>query len=125
MKDIIEVIVAPETYDLPTVIFIIGLCIILISIAIMYLKKKTLEDIRKDVYQLFLKAEHLMRDSGDGETKMEWVIDQTYLFLPRFVQFFVTRNMLKVLFEKWFLEIKDLLDDGKNNDSAKFIEDDE
>ena len=63
-----------------------------------------------------------MVESGSGPERLKWVVEKAYALLPKPIQFFVTPSMLSVLLNTWFLEIKDLLDDGKNNDSAKLGE---
>ena len=84
-----------------------------------YLRDKSLEDIRKDVYQLFLKAEHKYTESGTGKQKMKYVISQARMLLPNWLQFFITEELLEIVIEGWFQAVKDLLDDGKLNRSAE------
>jgi hypothetical protein len=85
----------------------------------LYLKEKTLEDIRADVYQLFLKAEHTYLETGSGQQKMKYVIQQARGLLPEWTKIFITDEMLERVVEIWFHSIKDLLDDGKLNGSGK------
>lgn len=83
-----------------------------------YLRNKTLEEIRADVYQLFLAAEHMHNETGAGKQKMEWVIKRARLLLPEWLQMFITEKFLMDVVQKWFDAVKDLLDDGKINNSA-------
>lgn len=105
-----------------TSVFVIILILILVLTIIMsvsYLKDRTLEEIRADTYQLFLKAEHAFRYSGAGKQKMEWVISRARSLLPSWAQAFITEESLRKILELWFREVKDLLDDGKVNGSQQ------
>ena len=70
-----------------------------------YIRDKTIDEIRVDVYHLFLKAEH--------------VVSQARKLLPSWLQYFVTDEFLESVIEKWFQAVKDLLDDGKLNGSEE------
>lgn len=83
-----------------------------------YLRDRSLENIRADVYQLFIKAEHTYLKTGSGKQKMKYVIQQARGLLPTWAQMIITDNMLEMVIEKWFKAVKDLLDDGKINKSA-------
>lgn len=105
---------------MPVLILVaVVLLIVTIVIAVQYLKQKGLNGIRADVYQLILKAEHMYRESGTGKQKFEWVIQQARGLLPKWLQVFVTEKALKEIVQNWFDGIKDLLDDGKINQSQK------
>lgn len=84
-----------------------------------YLKNRTLDEIRGDVYQLVLKAEHTYRLSSSGKQKMKWVVSQARKLLPGWLQLIISEEMLQKIIQVWFDEIKDLLDDGKMNGSQK------
>jgi len=90
-----------------------------IVIAIQYMKAKGLDGIRADVYQLILKAEHMYNESGAGKQKFEWVIQQARGLLPKWLQVLIPENALKKVIQKWFIGVKDLLDDGKVNGSQE------
>lgn len=83
-----------------------------------YLRDKTLNDIRADVYNLFLRAEHNPEVMESGK-KMEWVLRRAKLLLPSLAQVLITDKFLEDVVEGWFIAIKDLLDDGKINKSDK------
>lgn len=83
-----------------------------------YLRNKSMEEIRSEVYQLFLAAEHAYTESGSGKQKMKWVISKARALLPSWLQTFVTEDLLYKVIEGWFVAIKDLLDDGKYNKSV-------
>lgn len=98
------------------VIAIVIYAIILLVVGVVayfYFRNKSISDIREDVYDLFLKAEHKFRESKSGQQKMDWVIDKAYDFLPKWVQLVVSEKLLRDIFEMWFRAIKNLLDDGK------------
>lgn len=92
------------------VLFLIG--------AVEYFKSKTLDDIRADVYKLFLRAEHNFTESHSGKQKMKWVIGRARGLLPVWVQMIVTEEMFEGMVQFWFDGIKDLLDDGKVNNTG-------
>ncbi len=98
-----------------TVIFVVLFAISVVA----YCKERTLDEIRKDVYKLFLKAEHEFEESGQGNQKMKWVIGKARLLLPEWLQIIVTEEVFEKLIQIWFDGIKDLLDDGKANNSNK------
>lgn len=84
-----------------------------------YVRDKTINEIRVDVYHLFLKAEHAFKKSGSGKQKMKYVVSQARKLLPEWLQYFITDEFLESVIEKWFRSVKDLLDDGKMNGSEK------
>ena len=84
-----------------------------------YLRDMTLEEIRADVYQLFLKAEHNPEFMESGKQKMKWVISQARMLLPKWLRFFITDEFLEMIVQGWFDAVKDLLDDGKFNGSGR------
>lgn len=100
------------------VLVLIVLAVVTIVIAFQYLKNKGLEGIRMDVYQLILKAEHMFNESSTGKQKFEWVIQQARSLLPKWLQIFVTEAALRKIIQNWFVGVKDLLDDGKLNNSS-------
>ena len=83
-----------------------------------YIRNKTLEEIRSDVYQLFLAAEHMYNETGAGREKMEWVIHRARMLLPEWLRMFITEEFMFDVCQTWFDAVKDLLDDGKINKSA-------
>ena len=94
------------------------LMIVTIVIAIQYMKSKGLDGIRMDVYQLILRAEHIYHESGQGQQKLKYVVQQARGLLPKWMQVFITEDAMIKIIEKWFSGVKDLLDDGKVNDSV-------
>lgn len=90
-----------------------------VAMTVLYLREKTLEEIRADVYQLFLNAEHMYKESAQGQQKMKWVIQQARGLLPEWAKAIISEEMLMTVVQKWFNGIKDLLDDGKMNQTVK------
>lgn len=91
----------------------------IIAWAIAYLKNATLEQIRGDIYQLILKAEHMYKESAQGKQKMKWVVSQARSLLPGWAQALISEDALMSVIQMWFDEVKDLLDDGKVNNTGK------
>lgn len=101
------------------VLVIIGMLIVF-SVIIMvfsYLKNRSLDQIRENVYQLILKAEHVFTESSAGKQKMKWVIQEARKLLPGWLQLVLSDAALEKVIQVWFNGIKDLLDDGKVNGS--------
>lgn len=103
---------------------VLAIIAVMIAISIIYmgytyLKNRTLDEIRGDVYQLVLKAEHTYKESSSGKQKMKWVVSQARKLLPGWLQIIMSEEMLEKIIQVWFDEVKDLLDDGKMNGSQK------
>lgn len=97
-------------------IFFAVLCLVW---AVEYFKARSLDEIRQDVYKLFLRAEHNFKESSSGKQKMKWVINRARGLLPVWAQMIITDEMFEGLVQYWFDGIKDLLDDGKINNTEK------
>lgn len=95
------------------------LLVVTLVITFQYAKHKGLEGIREQVYQLILRAEHMYKESGTGQQKLKWVVWQARGLLPKWLQVFVTEEAMIKIIEKWFRGVKDLLDDGKVNQTQK------
>ena len=91
----------------------------IVAMAVTYFKSRSLEDIRADVYQLILEAEHIYEESGSGKQKMKWVVSQARKLLPQWAQALISEDTLMNIIQIWFDGVKDLLDDGKMNNSSK------
>ena len=96
-------------FTILTIIFIALLAVAVVA----YCKERTLDEIRRDVYKLFLEAEHTYKESGEGMQKMKWVISHARSLLPPWLQLIITDEIFEHLVQFWFDGIKDLLDDGK------------
>lgn len=85
----------------------------------LYIRDNTLEELREDAYQLFLKAENRFTESKSGQEKMRWVLVQIHNIMPAWARFFISESTLEYIVQMWFNAVKDLLDDGKYNKSTK------
>lgn len=92
-----------------TAYYIIGGIIILI-IAVLVAAKLNAK-FRKVAYKLFLYAENNLT-----EEKMEYCVETIYSYLPLPLKVF-PQSFYRMLLQGAFDEIKDLLDDGKMNNS--------
>ena len=102
-----------------TIVLIVIALITICAVIYLYISVMTLDDIRADVYQLFLEAEHTYQHTESGKQKMSYVIQRARSLLPNWAQFFITEALLKKVVQIWFDAVKDLLDDGKLNRSGK------
>jgi len=102
-----------------TTVLIVATVLAFGAAAFFYFRGKTLDDLRKDAYKLFLEIENKPAYYKMGEAKMVWVLKRIRNYLPTWVQSFITDAFLEKMVRKWFKEIKDLLDDGKLNKSAE------
>ena len=111
--------------NIQTIVIIAVIAIALIGAAVhiyLYLRDKSLEEIRADVYQAFLEAEHTYLETGSGQQKMKFVIHKARDLLPNWAQVFISEDLLYRVVQMWFDAVKDLLDDGKYNRSVEDLE---
>lgn len=103
-------------------IMMIALIVFLLAVFLagiyFYFRDKTMNEIRADVYQLFLEAEHNPNFTKAGKQKMKWVLSQARKLLPKWAQVLISDAFLENVVEAWFRAVKDLLDDGKYNKSV-------
>lgn len=105
---------------IPVLILAIAVLVVVTAVVVyQYAKAKGLEGIRKEVHELFLHAEHIYKESGQGEQKLKWVVQQARGLLPQWLRIFVTEDAMMKVIDEWFKGVKDLLDDGKVNGSQK------
>lgn len=115
-----EVLKFLEQIPLPIlVVALVILVAITVVMAYQCAKMRGMDGIRGDVYQLILKAEHVYNESGQGKQKLKWVVSQARGLLPKWLQAFVTEEMMMRVIDEWFKGVKDLLDDGKVNGSQQ------
>lgn len=93
---------------------LIGLLAFCIFVLYLFVKFNT--TVRGDIYKWFLKAEN---EFSNGSEKMEYVLDNTYDYIPAVIKMFISRKTYAKLVQYLFNCIKDLLDDGKVNKSGK------
>ncbi len=106
--------------QVPILVLILVIAVLVVVTAVVvyqYAKAKGLDGIRKEVYKLFLHAEHIYKESGQGEKKLKWVVQQARGLLPKWLQVIMSEKVLLKIIDWWFKEVKDLLDDGKVNGS--------
>ena len=99
------------------IVVLIALVVLTAYIMYEYAKLKGLDGIRAQVYQYMLKAEHIYYASGQGRQKLKYVVSRARGLLPKWLQVFISDEALINLIEVWFREVKDLLDDGRVNES--------
>ena len=102
-----------------TIVVIVSTVVLLGVCAYFYFRDKTLNEIRADVYQLFLKAEHNPAFAESSKQRMKWVLSKARGLLLNWMQGFITDAFLEKVVQAWFDAIKDLLDDGKLNKSEE------
>lgn len=116
-----------ELFEQNKVFFLAVITVLIIAFLVKklidYITKKGLEGIRLDVYKLFVEAEKTFRASKQGQQKFDYVIHMARGLLPKPIQLFVSESMLKEIVQLWFDGVKDLLDDGKLNNSVYDLED--
>ncbi|MEQ2711424.1 hypothetical protein AAAU51_09580 [Anaerostipes amylophilus] len=116
-----------ELFEQNKLLFLAVITVLIIAFLIKklidYITKKGLEGIRLDVYKLFVEAEKTFKASKQGQQKFDYVIHMARGLLPKPIQLFVSDNMLKEIVQLWFDGVKDLLDDGKLNNSVYDLED--
>jgi len=107
------------TVNTVAIIIIVAIALTIIGAGIyFYVRDKSLNEIRADVYQLFLQVEHNPAYAKTGKQKMKWVLSRARGLLPTWLQAFISDEFLEKVVESWFQAVKDLLDDGKLNKSV-------
>lgn len=102
--------------DFVNITHIVLLGLLILCIFILYLVVRFNTTVRKDIYEWFLIAEHQLKN---GDERMQYVLDNTYDFLPIPLKVFINRSTYGNIVQKFFDEVHDLLDDGKRNKSNK------
>lgn len=75
--------------------------------------------LREIAYKLIRQAESVIVGTKKGQERFNLVLSQLYNMIPAWLKFFIPRSLLEQKLQEWFDLIKDSLDDGKINDSAK------
>lgn len=101
---------------LSAVFFAILFVAIAIFLLVKYVQYVGLEKIRADVYQGFIKAEHLFKE-GDNTAKFNYVVELAKMSIPAPFNLVISEALLRKVIQLWFDLCKDLLDDGKLNKS--------
>ena len=100
------------------IIFIFLIFALIPFLVIKKLQNVGLDKIRAVVYKAFIEAEHLYK-YGDNSQKFEYVVSLARSHLPQPFNLFITEDLLKKVIQLWFDLIKDLLDDGRINETDK------
>lgn len=107
----------------------INLLTILVLIAalvyIIYLVyKKKWDDLRIIAYGLFIKAEKSIVGNKRGQERFDIVAQQIYYKMPYWFKLLVPRETMEKQLQLWFdilwIDMKDILDNGKRDKSATF-----
>lgn len=108
-------------------ILIIGIAVAVITLGVMiflFLKNKSIEEVRRYCYSLFLYAE-MMYGSGEGQKKFDYVVEKAYEYIPSWLKLFIKEEQFEETVQFWFDYIttmaKDYLDNGMLDHSAEFI----
>ena len=99
-------------------VFIVVIAIIIVTLTIISVRNMGFEKIRHIVYLAFVEAENNF-NHGDNSAKFEYVVDVAKQWLPSPFKFFITEELLRKVIQEWFVLCKDLLDDGKMNNSQE------
>lgn len=85
--------------------------------------KRKWDDLRVLAHLLFIKAEKKFIGTKRGQERFRWVANQIYDKTPPWFKLFVSRETMEKYLELWFrvlwTEMKDILDNGKRDKSAK------
>lgn len=95
--------------------------VVLVFAAYLFVKeiqRLGLEKIRGMVYRGFIEAENRFKH-GDNERKFEYVVALARENIPAPFNAFISVKLLKAVVQAWFDLVKDLLDDGRINQSSK------
>lgn len=91
---------------IPVLILVIAVLVVVTAVVVyQYAKAKGLDGIRKEVYKLFLHAEHIYKESGQGEQKLKWVVQQARGLLPKWLQVIMSEEVLLKIIDWWFKEV--------------------
>lgn len=100
------------------VIFIVLVIAVTLFFVVKKLQSMGLEKIRATVYKAFVKAENDFKYGANAQ-KFEYVADLAKSYLPAPFSFLITEKLLRRTVQLWFNLVKDLLDDGRINDTIK------
>lgn len=98
--------------------FIIAVVIAAVVVVVKALQTIGLEKVRATVYKGFVEAEHAFKH-GDNTEKFEYVIQLARSHIPLPFSLVITEDLLRKVVQLWFDLCKDLLDDGKLNNTSK------
>lgn len=105
-----------ENKTLAVIVFCI-ITVILCTIAVLIMRTIGMEKVRKRAYAAFVEAENRFKH-GENEEKFEYVVNIVKKAVPAPFNMFITESLLRKTIQLWFNLIKDLLDDGRINNSG-------
>lgn len=111
-------LIAENKSEVVAVSIITVITAMLCAIAVKIVQNVGLERVREVVYKGFVDAENSFQH-GDNDAKFEYVVNIAQQALPLPFSLFITESLLRRVIQLWFDLIKDLLDNGKFDLSAK------
>lgn len=97
-------------------IFIAAVLMVAIFLLVKIMQTVGMEKVRKIVYKSFVVAENAFQH-GDNESKFNFVVRVAKDTIPSPFNLFITEATMRKVIQTWFDLCKDLLDDGKLNNS--------
>lgn len=69
--------------------------------------------------KLMLTAKSLAKDAilNSGKEQEDWVVDNAYIYLPKWITMFISKEVMRKLISYIYRKAKDYLDDGNINGS--------
>ena len=102
-------------------VFILIIATIFIYAAVKLIQSVGMEKVRATVYKAFIYAENNFKQ-GDNDAKFEYVVNIAKSAIPSPFNLFITETLLRDVIQLWFDLCKDLLDDGRMNQSINITE---
>ena len=81
-------------------------------------KEELIKDIRETVYKLMFLAEDKWGNGKEGSFKFAWVVESLYKLFPDSLKEVLGEDKVEETVQEWYIKAKDLLDDGKINNSV-------
>lgn len=97
---------------------IIVVSILLIIIIYLVIHKEWLK-LRSIAYTFMLILENTVVGSKVGHIRFAMALDYVYSLMPTPLQIFITKELFATYLQKWYLVLKDALDNGYLDKSAK------
>lgn len=81
------------------------------------------EKFKRIASDLMLNAKSLAKDAilKSGKEQEEWVVEKAYVYLPRWITMFISKEVMRKIIAYLYRAAKDYIDDGKINNSYKRI----
>ena len=103
----------------PTFVIVIGIVLTITSLAVVIKALQTfgLSKCRRVVYKAFVTAENQFEQGND---KFEYVISVAKDAIPKPLNLIITDKVIRKTIQLWFDICKDLLDDGRVNNTKNY-----